>query len=1677
MTKPSKPTVHINSGSHRLLSPLILPAGKIPMPADENLGPGGYGIGVRTVEGGLKFRVNPWSTMNSQDYLRVFWDMEPPGDPLWDKLIEEDEENQAIEGTLDPSKIQPGKVSSVLYDVRRAGSSSSEPSVQNKVLVKLNRPGGLHNDSTGPGHSELHFDLPPGAIGLPEAQNGVPIKVSYPNIRKNDTVVIGWGNQRRYFIVSQEQALNGSLEVIIDKETIEAAGDGEIGVVYQVVDVVGNYPDPRAHWSKVKYAEVDLAGNKLPIPVVINPDPNATDHHVIDLNKLLENNLEVLVNTFGGQFQTNDTIILTWHGTPAQGSPIIYISEPIPVRQIGVPVMFEVSNSKVTAIAQGFASVSYTLKREGANERPSKAANVSVIGQLKNLKAPKIEQVCDGVLDPNERWATVTIPYYEGRDPSDVVTLIWEAYRGDGSLVTYEDARPVGEAPQDQAILRDVTREDFIRFNGLNVDVYYQVDDGKSSLLLVRDSLVFKMRVGEVQPTLPLPEVINDHGWINPDKIPPSGIRVIMPYVHTWVGDRVTLRWHGSKVNAPDTVITLSTANAGSPVTFTVLKEYIVSNFHGQITVDYSIVRKGELLGNSFKLDLRVGAAPGFIVGSRSQSSPYYYSTPSRLVAVVEDSETVRWTYEGDLEGSSSRSFLDTEPERALKVTISNAQLTTETTLRANNITGTYYSPTHHSGCIVKDDGTLFGWSSIAHMRPPPDLKDVLFVAGGGRAYATIQTDKRVRSWGEPEYGGSIPPQLIQELQNIRKLAANGGAFVALRLDGAVIAWGHGDYGGVIPAAISSQLRNVKQVVGSTSSFTAILNNGKVLSWGAEWPEGQLIEPAEGALSIVANNRAFAAITADNRVVAWGSAEHGGNIPSQIEVQLRNITLLSSTSAAFAALKEDGTVVAWGHPRFGGLPEINLSNIQHIQGSTTAFCALTKNGQLVAWGEKNEGADLPITLFPSLALSSAYGTFASILEDRSSVSWGKINDLYAASAVNAIYAAGANVVALTAQGTLHPSGANSPDLDFLAGKISYTKPSYERLPANTDHPREKIFNSVTAIPTVRQVEILGEANVGGTLRGSYIYENVDQNPEGVSIYRWYINNVVSDQLDLKIVEAYAGKLVTFSVTPVSLSNEVGVETFSQPKLVMANGYQNISDSENENSFMKQHGNFSFYTPEPPDRIFVSTGGAFSLLDGKTQDVHVRGQNEYGAVVPPAIVQLLKNNPAAVLFSTERDFAALVNVLDSNRLLLWGQNIPANTSGIKLNGIKSVYSNRDAFAFIYNNPAPGDYAIGAIGNTASGGTVPEKIQMKLFFDPPKAIYATENAFAVLTNAGKVYAWGNTTNGGVIGAQSQALLDSIVVTNIVSTATSFCAIDEYGEVVTWGLAANGGVIPAKTLESILDDGGVLSVIASRAAFCAITRGRKKAYSWGLNGQGGDMSVAAKGLAVRGNIVICKAATWAFCIISTSGQAEAWGAAGHGGVLPETKTEPASIGELLGASQKKQIEELFASMPPQTALLERVTSRVITVGGIISLYANDASFFLLSRNENGTTHTIITWGQANAGGVIPGPIKQVMEASLITGVYCTNGAYGVVMKQGAVEGAVQVWGTSLAMLDAGEIPKELEQHLKDGVVELYSIKRMPPVSPTPSRPDPSFGARKTDGSYVLWGGNVVNQHFIPS
>lgn len=620
-------------------------------------------------------------------------------------------------------------------------------------------------------------------------------------------------------------------------------------------------------------------------------------------------------------------------------------------------------------------------------------------------------------------------------------------------------------------------------------------------------------------------------------------------------------------------------------------------------------------------------------------------------------------------------------------------------------------------------------------------------------------------------------------------------------------------------------------------------------------------------------------------------------------------------------------------------------------------------------------------------------------------------------------------------------------------------------------------------PIAYDLEIIGDVFVTATVRGIYSYDRNGGGAEGISRFYWHLNGVrlvEEGQLDFKVRADDAGKFLQFSVVPVTSEGDQGEEVFSAHYEVRA-GFQGISDEENEWCFLKQRGNFSFHIPEPADRLFVSTGGVFALLEPSSGNVHLEGQSGWGLPVPTEILNYLKNNRAIKLFSSEFSFSALVNLGSTNQLLCWGGTIPAQLP--LLQGIKSVYSTRSAFAFIYDNPQPGANSIGALGPAGHlVSAVPLDIQQALWFDPPEAIYAADNAFAVRTRGGRVYAWGLPENGGSIPPNVRAQLNTMFITKIVATAVSFCAISDDGEIAVWGHATGGGTIPAASLERILDDGGVQSVIAATTAFCAITKNRRKAVSWGRTGEGGDMSSSAAVLAARGNIVICKAARWAFLMANSSGQAEAWGASRYGGAPLSVQIKKellASFGDghpVPGYPQRRS-EHVIARQRRTN-----VSSSVSIDDGNISVYSNDVSFLVLGRHADGRTSSIVVTGLNTHGGTMSAALRQVLMASLIRDVYCTNGAYGVITSAGGTEGAVLVWGATLAMEDAGEIPSELAQYLRSGVTELYSIKRFPyvqvppPPPPIPPRQDPSFAARRVDGTYVLWGGNVRNQYFDP-
>lgn len=464
---------------------------------------------------------------------------------------------------------------------------------------------------------------------------------------------------------------------------------------------------------------------------------------------------------------------------------------------------------------------------------------------------------------------------------------------------------------------------------------------------------------------------------------------------------------------------------------------------HSTVTASFQLERSGSVVATSRTamaqvigeavIDLR-------IIGHRSQTGPHYHSNKNRLVASASTTDEIVWTYSDETEGISGTSFLDEKPEKPLIVSVRRDQKTlVRQVLRPSNITGVFNLSDRHSGCIVKDDGSLFGWSDNGQMLPPPELTDVHCVTAGGQAFAALKKDATVIAWGDPDHGGTIAPEIESQLKNVKKLAATAGAFIALRDDGVLVAWGNPDFGGAIPTAIVSQLTPADKIIGNTADFSALLLDGRVVSWGTTWPDGQWILGAGGAIQLCASDRAFCALKADRGVFAWGSPDHGGDLPDDLLDALAEVTFLASTSAAFAALKADGSVMAWGSQRFGGEAPSDLQTVNHLAGSTTAFCALKDDGSVVAWGEPGEGGEVPAGLRPAVSISSSYGSFTAVLDNHLAVSWGVNTSSPSLMPIVCAYAAGPHVVLLSADSTLLAVGTNAPDLEALTGKVSYTE--------------------------------------------------------------------------------------------------------------------------------------------------------------------------------------------------------------------------------------------------------------------------------------------------------------------------------------------------------------------------------------------------------------------------------------------------------------------------------------------------------------------------------------------------------------------------------------------------------------------------------------------------------------
>ena len=128
----------------------------------------------------------------------------------------------------------------------------------------------------------------------------------------------------------------------------------------------------------------------------------------------------------------------------------------------------------------------------------------------------------------------------------------------------------------------------------------------------------------------------------------------------------------------------------------------------------------------------------------------------------------------------------------------------------------------------------------------------------------------------------------------------------------------------------------------------------------------------------------------------------------------------------------------------------------------------------------------------------------------------------------------------------------------------------------------------------------------------------------------------------------------------------------------------------------------------------------------------------------------------------------------------------------------------------------------------------KIATELSITNPKQIYSTQSAFAILDNAGKIWAWGNTDEGGYKSSTPQFVddngFDDKTVSQIFSTNAAFAALTITGDVWAWGNPNSGGYMYDNQSMQISNLSNVINICSTSQAFAALTE-NGNVWCWGI------------------------------------------------------------------------------------------------------------------------------------------------------------------------------------------------------------------------------------------------------
>ena len=300
-------------------------------------------------------------------------------------------ENDTVTLYLPKKLLFPDFVNRLTFTVTR-GSQNMGTSEPLEVLYNAIRPGKEDTDPGVEGHSRLVLLLPDAikngvAPDFPVA--GAQVCVSYPYCRAYDVIRLNCnGHIVVHTVTLSEAPLPGSDTPVtvcftVTRADLASGGDSsEFVFSVTITDQLGNSPTPQSPWSAKQLVDVDLAGTRLPAPILREIQNDQTDDpSIIDRDKLAGNPLLVIVLTGDSRFRSGDLIEATYTATiPGQPDLLVIVTGTVETDEFGQkkPCILQVANDKV--ITNSAVKVAFTLERGGSVIASSKIATAQVIG-------------------------------------------------------------------------------------------------------------------------------------------------------------------------------------------------------------------------------------------------------------------------------------------------------------------------------------------------------------------------------------------------------------------------------------------------------------------------------------------------------------------------------------------------------------------------------------------------------------------------------------------------------------------------------------------------------------------------------------------------------------------------------------------------------------------------------------------------------------------------------------------------------------------------------------------------------------------------------------------------------------------------------------------------------------------------------------------------------------------------------------------------------------------------------------------------------------------------------------------------------------------------------------------------------------------------------------------------